>query len=188
MSPLNHIRRNTTGRAGFTLVEILMVLFIIGIMAALVVPRIGIMDTVKLKTSARKIAGTIRITYNTAVLTKIPHRMVFDLENHVYWVEEKSGEEYVASSEDILQKRALPSTVYLDRVRIMDRSCETACKAYLYFTPGGYVEEAEIYLSDQNQEMAFTVLTRPMTGKAAIVAGVVSRAEWLRMEGLDENR
>jgi len=183
---LEHLSDNlekTEKRAGFTLVEIAMVIFIIGLMAAVIIPQIGVMGSVDLKSSARKMAGTIRMTYNTSVLTKIPHRMVFDLEEHSYWVEEKSGDEYVVSGSEILDKKFLPPTVYFDKLRIMDRSCSSACQAYLYFTPGGYVEEAEIYLSDERGEMAFTVLTRPMVGKAAIVPGVITRDEWLKMEG-----
>ncbi len=179
----DYIRQRKTAKAGFTLVEIALVIFIIGIMAAMIVPRIGVMETVHLKSASRKLAGTIRMTYNTAVLTKMPHRMVFDLEEHSYWVEEKAGDEYVASASEILGKKFLPPTVYLDEVSVMDRSCSTACKAYLYFTPGGYVEEAEIYLGDESGEMAFTLLTRPMVGKAAIVPGIVTRQEWQKMEG-----
>lgn len=166
---------------GFTILEMLIVLVVIGLIAAIVIPRMGVMDGVELKSSARNLAGTIRLTYATAVVNKQPYRICFNLAEQSYNVQKKSGDEYVDAG-GMFQPRVLPEPVYFKKVQVMDRTCESWCAECLYFTPGGYVEEASIYLGIEDDNRAFTVFTRPMIGKAVIVPGEVTREEWEKSE------
>ncbi len=170
---------------GFTILEMLVVLVIIGLVAAVIIPRTGVLDGVELASSARNMVGTIRLTYSRAAISRMPHRIVFDLDEHSYWAEEKSGEEYAPSSEPMLDKRVLPGNVYLEEVRVVDRECGgSGCRIELYFTPGGYVEEASIYLVTENGDRTMSILTRSMTGKSVILPGKVTREEWENEQGL----
>ncbi|MFH0731098.1 MAG: GspH/FimT family pseudopilin [Pseudomonadota bacterium] len=66
---------------GFTLVEILVVMVIIALMSALVIPKLaGSLGNINLKTSARKIASTLRMARNLAVSESKPVAVIFDLE------------------------------------------------------------------------------------------------------------
>ena len=168
--------------AGFTILEMVVVLAVIGLIAAVVVPRVGVMDGVQLKSSARNLTGTIRLTYATAVMKKKPYRICFNLEEQSYIVEEKSGDEYVPASDPLLGPRLLPDKVYFKRVVIMDRVCEGWCQEYLYFTPGGYVEEASLYLTLEDDDRVMSVFTRPMIGRAVIVMEEITREEWEKSE------
>jgi type II secretion system protein H len=167
-----------TQTSGFTLIEIMVALIVIGIIAALVVPRTAVMNTVELKAAARNLAGTIHLVYNTAVMEKKYYRIVFDLEGQSYWVEEQDGKRFVRSSNELLGERLLADNIYFKRVTVMDRDCGEWCQVSLYFTPGGYVEEASIYLGIVDDNPVISVFTRPMTGTAALVMGEVTRAEW----------
>jgi len=167
---------------GFTLIEIMVVLIVIGIIAALIIPRTSAMNTVQLKSAARNLAGTIHLVYSTAVIEKNYYRIVFDLESQTYWVEERSGQEFVKPTNDLLGERLLPDNIYLKRVTVSDRDCQEWCLISLYFTPGGYVEEASIYLGIVDDDPVASLFTQPMTGKAEIVMGDISRQEWEKEE------
>jgi prepilin-type N-terminal cleavage/methylation domain-containing protein len=171
-----------TNGHGFTLIEMLAVLAIIALVAVLVVPRTSAMEGVEFRSAARTLAGAIRITYNSAVVSRLPHRIVFDLEEQSYWVEDKDGKEYAPSASPMLGKRVIPDSLYLKRIQVMDRDCSGMCREYLYFTPGGYVEEASIHLATLDDSRVFSLFTHPMTGRVSIEGGELSRQEWEKNE------
>jgi type II secretion system protein H len=168
---------------GFTVLEMVIVLAVIGLIAAIVAPRMGLLDGTQLKSSARKLVGAIRITYASAVVNKTYYRIRFNLEEQTYTIEQKVGDEYAAATDPLLEPRVLPGNIYVKRVEVMDRVCEEWCEEFLYFTPGGYVEEAAIYLSIDGDDRVFSVFTRPMTGRAFIVMEEMSREEWEDSQG-----
>jgi len=167
---------------GFSILEMVVVLALIGLIAAMVVPRVGLLDGVQLKASARNLSGTIRLTYATAVMKRTAHRIVFDLSEQTYRVEEQSGEEWTGVADPMLGERVLPGNVMFKKVEVMDRYCESFCEEYLYFTPGGYVEEAALYLTLDGDDRVFTVFTRPMTGRSVIVMEEMTREQWEKSE------
>ena len=178
-------KADQTGEHGFTLIEMMVVLMLIAIVAAVVVPRMGALEGANLKSSARNVAGAVRITYATAIVNKKPYRICFDLEDQTFSVEEKSGDEYVKAKDSLLGSRALPENIYFKKIEVMDRTCEDWCKEYLYFSPGGYVEEAAIYLTTEDGGRNISVFTKPMIGRAEIVLGEVAREEWEESRQVD---
>lgn len=65
--------------AGFTMVETTIVIAIFALAATVIVPAFGNVTMAELRTSASKLSGAIRSTYDTACLTGQTHRMVLDL-------------------------------------------------------------------------------------------------------------
>jgi general secretion pathway protein H len=169
-------------KAGFTLIEIAVVMIIVGIIAAMVLPRMGMMTGVQLKSAAREVTGTIRITYAAAVMERKPYRIAFDLNAQTYWVEERAGDEYVKPAADLLGTHVLPDNIYLKGIQIADRPFVDREVEFLYFTPGGYAEEAAIYLGVVDDDPVVSVFTHPFTGRATIVLGEMTRADWVREE------
>jgi prepilin-type N-terminal cleavage/methylation domain-containing protein len=165
---------------GFTILEMLVVLAVIGIIAVVALPRVGLLDSAELRAAGRNVAGTVRLTYSSAVMSRTPYRMVFDLGCQCYWIEKRSGDKYVKADDPLLARRELPESVMIKRVQAMDRDCSGQCQQYIYFTPGGYVEEASIYLATANEDnpQVVSVFTQPMTGRADVVSGEISREEW----------
>lgn len=87
---------------GFTLIEIAIVIAIIGLVMALGYPQYQAVSHSNLRTSSRKLAGTIRYIYAQAVLDKKPWRLAIDFEHRKYWgerLEEQAGEQIEQTSE-----------------------------------------------------------------------------------------
>ncbi|MEY3901977.1 MAG: hypothetical protein RL189_1283 [Pseudomonadota bacterium] len=82
--------RTNTGRnqSGFTLLEIILVMAIMGSIASVILPNIGLTLTSRMSMSLREIAGTLRSAYDNAILSGRLNRVVFSLRSGEYWVEE----------------------------------------------------------------------------------------------------
>ena len=72
---------------GFTLIELLAVVTIFGLLAGIALPNLGIRGGRVLDDESKALASTIEFARMRAVMTGIPHRMVFDLEAGVYQLE-----------------------------------------------------------------------------------------------------
>lgn len=71
-----HVRSNH--RSAFTLVEILVVVVILGIAAALVIPQIGDRSGLRAAAGARVIMADLMYAQNRAITTQRPHYVKFD--------------------------------------------------------------------------------------------------------------
>lgn len=72
---------------GFTLIELLAVVTIFGLLASIALPNLGLRGGRLLDDESKAMAATIEFARMRAVMTGIPHRLVFDLEGGVYWLE-----------------------------------------------------------------------------------------------------
>ena len=75
-----------TGR-GFTLIEIMAVVVIIGLLMALVLPGLGATSRRELLRQARDLASYLELARQRAVTTGVSHRVLIDLEQGGYFVE-----------------------------------------------------------------------------------------------------
>ena len=72
---------------GFTLIELLAVLLIAGLLGGLVIPNLGATRTSALREEARKLAASLELARQRAVVTGIAHRLRLDPERGRYRVE-----------------------------------------------------------------------------------------------------
>jgi len=73
---------------GLTLIEMLVVLAIVGLLAAGVLMGSGQLAGAKLKKTATSLAGVIRLAYTRASSTSKSVRLVFDFGQRTFWMEE----------------------------------------------------------------------------------------------------
>lgn len=75
---------------GFTLIELIVVVAILGMLYAVVMPKFSDVTGLKLKATARRVAGMIKYTYDDAIAKNKKMRLAFDFkgENDSIWVEE----------------------------------------------------------------------------------------------------
>jgi type II secretion system protein H len=83
----------TGGASGFTLIEMMAVVVIMGMVFALGVPRLGTSKLRILKQEAEAIASSVDFARQRAVMTATPHRVFIDLENGGYRIEWLTTEE-----------------------------------------------------------------------------------------------
>lgn len=74
-------------QAGFTLLEIIIVMGIMGSIASVILPNIGLTTGSRVSMSLREIAGTLRSTYDNSILSGRINRVVFSLRTGEYWTE-----------------------------------------------------------------------------------------------------
>src|SRR5205823_6404761 len=78
-------------RRGFTLVEILVVVIILGIAGAIIVPSIGSRDDLKAAAAARVIMADLIYTQNLAIINQGNRFVAFDTAAQTYSVTDSAG-------------------------------------------------------------------------------------------------
>lgn len=73
---------------GFTLLELLIVLGIIGAVASAILPNLAMSSGSQMSLTLRELTLTMRNTYDSAVLTGRVHRLVIEIKKGVYWAEQ----------------------------------------------------------------------------------------------------
>lgn len=86
MEPRNRTSRAFGALKGFTLAEILVVVLLLGIAAAVVVPNISDTSDVQAVSAARMIATDLQYAQNTAITGQKNIKMVFDVSGNFYRV------------------------------------------------------------------------------------------------------
>nr|MBU1327856.1 GspH/FimT family pseudopilin [Candidatus Omnitrophota bacterium] len=90
-----HLSRATIGIGAFTLVEMLVVLAIIAMIMAISVPfTSGFGKGLRIKTTARAIAGIIHVARSNAVTFRKNYSVVFDVKKSQYWIEDETNHIY----------------------------------------------------------------------------------------------
>ncbi len=79
--------RPVTARLGFTLIEILAVIVIIGLTMSLLLPNLAATRGSRLRQQALDVASRIELARERAIVTGAPHRLMLDLETGEYRVE-----------------------------------------------------------------------------------------------------
>jgi len=85
---------------GFTLVEIMVVLVIIGLMFSGLVLGMGALEKERLRSSTLKLASAFRYAYSQSAITGKGYRVVIDLDRNIFYLEEAEPGRILISEED----------------------------------------------------------------------------------------
>lgn len=154
-------------RAGFTLLELIVVLFILALATALVAPRFtSSFGQLRLKAAARDVAALCRFARTQAITNQAVLEVVLDRQTNEYWlrgpewvVSRLGGIEQVATAENPEQPwqvrwrqarvRSLPPGVTLKMVVIDLGPLREDERGAIAFFPQGGSTGGEVWLSDE---------------------------------------
>jgi prepilin-type N-terminal cleavage/methylation domain-containing protein len=173
---------------GFTLIEVLIVVFIIALVSVLILPSVTSYFQLSLSATGREMSSTIKEAYNSSVITGRVYRMVYDFKAESYWVEsapagvlldtkeskekEERRKRYASINEapppsafsmDKLitrNKVSLPTgVVFEDIITQQSKDPITEGLAYTHFFPHGPTEQTIIHIKDNSNHKASLVIT-----------------------------
>jgi general secretion pathway protein H len=173
---------------GFTLIELILVLVIMGLLTALVTPAITSLTGLKLKTAARKVAAGLRYARSQAVATGSDYQVVFNLEKGEMTVEPLEEEPYY-NREDVAQgyggkeeeetieeedfpkkvkkkkTYTIPKEVTLAKVIVEGEEIteDDEVETWIDFYPNGSCSGGEIFLADE-RERTYRIALNFLTG------------------------
>ncbi|MFP6578865.1 MAG: type II secretion system protein [Myxococcota bacterium] len=188
------VRRSSAagGSPGFTLIEILAVIVIMGAMLMLVLPNLGVRQASALRDQARTLAGRIELTRQLAIVSGKPHRLLIDLEAGTSSVErfdrgtaldEENAAPDIASDYDLLpptaeipsytpvnsaltESETLGENFFFEGIQTADGWIDDDL-VQIVFDADGTTDAAELVLSDLDGRLAILEV-RPLLDRVAI--------------------
>jgi len=141
---------------GFTILEMLIVLFLLGGILILVVPRIIISED--LSSTGRKFIGTLRMVQRLAETGQKPVKLYLDLDRGTYWAMVVDGQEERRPLDATWVKpRTFPDLIRMTEVSVGQTKL-TYGQAELVFHPNGRIDPATLYFSDSSNNLLVLVV------------------------------
>jgi general secretion pathway protein H len=158
--------------AGFTLLEIMVVIVIMGTIMGIAIPQMNNLFSVNLKSSIRKLSGAILFCFNESVIKQAPLRLNFNLDTGEYWLTflavRGSTGEFVVVPNDVFDHEQLPPGVFFkDIITPHNIEKQQEGEVFISFYPTGFTERAVIHMTTRRGEV-FTLVVKPLTGKTVV--------------------
>jgi prepilin-type N-terminal cleavage/methylation domain-containing protein len=156
-----------SGRTGFTLIELMVVMLLISIVLAVAIPRFegGVFQDPGKKMS-RWMINTVRTLRSAAIQKQDVQSLVLDLSNRKMWIANgrMSEQERAAAAE---KAYSLPAGINIVDVQFPGRDPITSGTIDILFYPAAYSDHVLIHLENENAERS-TYRIAPLLPKVKI--------------------
>ena len=161
---------------GFTLLELAIVIFIMGLMLTVAMPYLGGFRQAALKSQARRLAGRATYMFDEATGHKLVLRLIFDLDNNRYSAAQLDpyAVQPVFAPDNSLSGRVvtMPPAIRIRDVTVEGIGTVNRGTVATNFYPEGYVDATVVHLDDASGDV-MTLEFSPLTGQVAIISGDV---------------
>ena len=157
-------------RSGFTLVELVVVLFLIGLFSALTLPMLTGFGADNLNLSARRIALTVKYLFNEAALSGRVYRLSYDLDRETYLAKEQKADGDLVPVAGVGAERHLEGKVRFEDITVAGSGTTNAGTVTVDIHPEGWLPETTIHLKDdKGRQLTLHIL--PYTGTTEVYEG-----------------
>ncbi|HKV56616.1 MAG TPA: prepilin-type N-terminal cleavage/methylation domain-containing protein [Candidatus Binataceae bacterium] len=171
------IFRTKSVPAGFTLLELAVVLFIIGLILLIAMPYFGSFQGAELRSEAHRLATRAHYLYGEAGAQKVLLRLNIDLNNNTYFVTRLDP--FALKPAALPEKGpaggrvTMPADIRLRDVWVQGGGLFRRGIPSCQFYPSGLADAAVIHLMDRRGEV-MTIGIDPFNGAVAVVPGDLS--------------
>lgn len=174
------------GKSGFTLMELMVVLVVIGIMTAMIIPEMkGSFEDALLRSSSRRLVDVFSLTYSQAVSANQLHRVRFEPQTGRYVVErrglDKGQQEFIPVKDLPGGEGEVDSRISIEIRKPVENSADTLgnggpvladdapiLETAFAFYPDGTADAGEIVLRDR-EGFQLALRINPTTAHVQIV-------------------
>ncbi len=157
----NNSSKKVNSLTGFTLIELIIVIFVISLTTALIMPSLWNMGDRALKSEANRIGNTLRYIYDEAAGKKQTYVLIFDLDSDAWKFESK------------IESRSfkLKDTVMFRDLLVPSLGKVSSGEIKLIFHPVGPEEPITLHLIKDTAE--YTVIFNHLSGRAKVYEGYI---------------
>lgn len=158
-------------RSGFTLIELVVVLVLLSLTAALIAPRLPATEAMELKSSARSLASLLRYLGERSIASKHTYRLHVDFRENSIKVTRKlaSGDE-IPPEDPLLSRKALAAGIVITDLQSPRLGTVREGEVLIDFGAAGLSEFLTLHLHSPKGE-SFTITSYPQGGKVKILSG-----------------
>ena len=155
--------------AGFTLIELMVVVFLLGAFFSVAMPRVFKTDDMSLRSASRGLVTTIRYLYSKSIFEKRIYKLSFDIDAGEYWAGALEGNQFRSEEGSGYGRRKLPNGVFFSDIQTERTQGKVGSgrDAFILFLPTGIVDSAVIHLRT-GKDNFFTLSTNPYTGATKV--------------------
>ena len=174
------MRTSSTGKVGFTIVELIVVVVLVGVVATMIAPRFSRgVGAARLRESARRLLATAQYARDFAVTRRCDCRLVLDENEQRYALAcqedpvHRPGE-FSALRSGVGRAERLPEGLRFSRVWIepRNRSDETSSQRdWIVFDPLGRADAAIVQITDGTH--TYSMLVSPSSAKVRLADGEI---------------
>lgn len=163
-------RAGRSTEAGFTLIELAVVVALLALFTAMVVPRLPALDSGGVRGATRRIAGMTRFLYNEAALSGREHRLEFDLDHGTVRGRVAKDDGELVPVRGLPEEYRLPDGVRLVDVAVAGKEKITSGGTTTVIAPVGWLPETVVHLDNAKGEQ-LTLRLLSFTGTGEVHAG-----------------
>lgn len=161
---------NSNNSSGFTLLELTIVLFLVGMFSIMVIPRFSHVGEGDLQHSARRISWTIKYLFNEAALSSREHRIIYNLDRGSYRAISLETDGRITQVERIPEEIKLKQGIRFMDVTISGRGSFSHGEITIRILPSGWIEGMTIHLAGAENQI-LTVQINPLTAHSEVYEG-----------------